>query len=239
MAQSKAQKQNHPNTEEKAEGLSTDSRPRSSTDMLEAFIVQLLEPLGYDLVDIEAQAGKNKKLRLFIEKLSTAESQDAPVESDVSIEDCVKVTHALDEPLENSKEIEAVFKGPYELEVSSPGIERALRRFRDFERYAGELARIFTFRPLSSEEMGNEEFQSQHPKQKSFLGVLKGTQGGDTEKKTVLFQVVPDDGNSKRRKKSPQKNDSSPEIKIPFELICKAHLEPFIDWNKSRKEALT
>ena len=95
----------------------------------------------------------------------------------IGIEDCVKVTRALDEALDQIPEIEGIFHGAYELEVSSPGVDRPLRRKKDFERFAGKLVRLHTFRALSEEEIGNREYFSRNSKQKNFVGELKGMNG--------------------------------------------------------------
>ena len=70
--------------------------------------------LGYEIVHLEVN-NRQKMLRLYIDhpKRTTG----------IGIEDCVKVTNALDEPLEKMSEVEKIFgSGGYELEVSSPGL---------------------------------------------------------------------------------------------------------------------
>ena len=81
--------------------------------------------LGYELVDVErAERGV---LRVFID-FSAA---DAPEKGPITVEDCAKVSHQLSHVLtvENVK---------YErLEISSPGLERPVRKLEDFVRFAG------------------------------------------------------------------------------------------------------
>lgn len=185
-------------------------------NMLSHFLEEKLTKLGYELVALEVVNHREKKLRLFI---------DQP--KGVSIDDCVKVTHELDQPLEASDEIKAVFKGPYELEVSSPGVDRPLQKPKDFTRFTGEIGRIQTFRALSCEEISGEEageeksareYLARNPKQKNFYGVLRGF---EKSANAVLFGVVPEDGTRKI------KNETL--IRIPLELVAKAHLEPVIE----------
>lgn len=87
----------------------------------------------------------------------------------VTIEDCVRVTHELDAPLETESNIAEIFKGAYELEVSSPGIDRPLRKPSDFQKFEGEVARVFTIRPLTGEETSDPVYSGKNPKQKTFM----------------------------------------------------------------------
>ena len=160
-------------------------------------ISEVLSTLGYEVVAIERLTHREKKLRLFIDW-----NRDSG-KSGIGIEDCVKATKALDAPLENHPLIEKTFPSGYELEVSSPGVDRPLRRKSDFERFKSEEVRIHTFRPLTAAETKNEKYSEKNPKQKNFIGTLEGIAGDD-----VLMQV--------------DKNT----IHIPFPLISKANLEP-------------
>ncbi len=94
-------------------------------------LLRLLEPvvesLGFELVDVElARAGRGELLRLYIDR---AEG--------VTVDDCADVSHAVSEVLDAEEPI----KGQYTLEVSSPGLDRVLRKRAHFERFLGE--RVF------------------------------------------------------------------------------------------------
>jgi ribosome maturation factor RimP len=98
--------------------------------------MRLLEPpigaLGYDVIDIEyAREGSGGVLRIFIDRPS-GESDGG-----VTVDDCARVSQAASELLETADPM----KGPYTLEVSSPGFDRILRTRAHFERFVGE--RIF------------------------------------------------------------------------------------------------
>ena len=83
--------------------------------------------LGYDLVDAEKSAGG--LLRVFIDHLP-------PSLDPITVDDCEKVTRQLQHVLE-------VEGAAYErLEVSSPGLDRPLRRVEDYRRFAGRRAKI-------------------------------------------------------------------------------------------------
>ncbi len=100
---------------------------------------RLLEPLltreGYELVELEvAGAGPHTVLRLFI---------DRP--GGVTLDDCASVSEAVDAMLD----VEDPFESTYLLEVSSPGLDRPLRKKADFERFTGRRAKVKTFAPVA------------------------------------------------------------------------------------------
>lgn len=118
-------------------------------------IIGLLEPVveaqGYELVDLEVTGGGgDRTLRLFI---------DGP--EGVGLEDCEAVSRVVEEVLDEHDPI----PDSYSLEVSSPGIDRPLRRESDFERFAGEQVKVRTFAPVQG--------------QRSFTGILEGREGSD------------------------------------------------------------
>lgn len=83
----------------------------------------IAESLGLMLWDVRFQKeGANWYLRIFIDK-----------DGGVSMDDCVNMSHAMDEPLDALDPIEQ----SYSLQVSSPGIERDLIRDEHFLRYIG------------------------------------------------------------------------------------------------------
>jgi ribosome maturation factor RimP len=185
----------------------------TNEDKLISIVNPLIAPLGYEVVHLEIQSHRHKLLRLFIDFSDPALSPGG-----IGIEDCVKVTRALDEPLEQHPELVNVFHGAYELEVSSPGIDRPLRQEKDYERFSGQRAKIHVFRPLSAEELGNSDYHAKNPKQKNFLGTLTGVQSGKVRMKV-------------------ESGKKETEIGIPLPLISKANLEPEFDFGDSREES--
>ena len=139
----------------------------SLVSRIEAMVSPQVRILGYDLLDLEyaprsPQGGA--VLRLFIESLAG---------KPISFEDCVTVDHGLDTLFE-SPEFESVLAETFTLEVSSPGLDRPLKKPSDFLKYEGQRAQIKTSRPLTEAEMGNSKYFEHHQKQKNFFGILKG-----------------------------------------------------------------
>ena len=177
-------------------------------DQLIEIISPMLLPLGYELVSVEVHTHGTRALRLFIDHAGKSEQT-------IGIEDCVKVTREISEKLDQIEIINSLFPNHYELEVSSPGLDRPLRRTKDFERFSGKKIRIHTYRPLTPEEAENTEYLSTHAKQKNFLGVLIGIKD---QKVMIEFP------------------EHSTSISIPLPLVSKANLEPELDWNQVNKK---
>ena len=103
--------------------------------------------MGYELVDLQASNG-GRLLRLFIDK-----------PGGVNIDDCAALSRQLSRVLE-------VERVDYErLEVSSPGLDRPLRKAQDFARFAGQKADV---RMRTPDAAGRRRF----------VGVLKGADQG-------------------------------------------------------------
>ena len=163
---------------------------------LEAFIAPCIEDLGYELLDLEFQAARNSnsaRIRLFIDFPKAKEQR-------IGIDDCVLVDKALGRVLE-SEAFEAIFPHSFTLEVSSPGIDKPLKKKEHFEDNMGKHITVKTYRPLTEEEIGNMDYCKKNPKQKKFLGKLCNFSEG-----MVFMQI------------------DSQEIRIPFSLISKANL---------------
>lgn len=116
----------------------------------------LAEPLaqaeGLEFVDVEfirEQAGWI--LRVFIDKPG----------GKVGLDDCTAVSRALDPVLD----VEDFIPHEYHLEVSSPGLNRPLKKPEHFQRVVGQVVKVKTFGPVGD------------PPRKSFKGVLKGVEG--------------------------------------------------------------
>lgn len=132
-------------------------------------ILPFLEPIiaekNLELVDLEfVKEGANWYLRVYIDK-----------EGGVDIDDCEGVSRALEAKLDTADPIEQA----YILEVSSPGIDRPLKKEADFVKYRGEMIDIKLYRAMDG--------------QKQFQGKLLGLEDGvisieDEENKVISLE---------------------------------------------------
>lgn len=100
----------------------------------EALIRPILDRLGFFLWDVEyVKEGADHYLRAYIDK-----------ENGITIDDCVEVSRALSDELDREDFIDEA----YILEVSSPGLGRALKKDKDFERSIGQSVDIKTYKPI-------------------------------------------------------------------------------------------
>ena len=96
---------------------------------VERVLESVVEDLGFELVDVRwGGSGKRPVLRIRIDCV------DSSPENGVTVGDCAKVSRAFEAWLD---EHEALSER-YVLEVSSPGVERRLKKARDFDRFSGE-----------------------------------------------------------------------------------------------------
>lgn len=109
-------------------------RPKAVEEMVMAEAEAVAQPLGIEVVEVEYQTSpQGRVVRVFIDK-----------PGGVSVEDC----RAVSEPLSGALDRLDPIPGPYRLEVSSPGIERPLRKPEDFRRFAGRDVDIHMFGPV-------------------------------------------------------------------------------------------
>ena len=124
-------------------------------ERVEELIKDKIENIGYSLYDVEyAKEGPNYYLRIFIDN-----------EKGIDLNDCEKVSNEINEILDEADYI----KEQYYLEVSSPGIERMLRKDRHLEQNIGKQVEAKLFK---KDENGS----------KNYIGKLNGF---DTETITI------------------------------------------------------
>jgi ribosome maturation factor RimP len=117
------------------------SSPRSAIDR--AALLRVLEPVahahGAEVVDVEFRPERGGwVLRVYVEKAGAAHQALSTRDAAVSLELCANVSRDLSPALD----VVDLIPHAYQLEVSSPGIERPLRTERDFVRFAGHKARL-------------------------------------------------------------------------------------------------
>lgn len=108
---------------------------------IEELVSEITEPLNFEIVDVEyvKEAGEYY-LRVFLDK-----------EGGISLNDCEAVSRQLSEVLD----VKDPIKDNYFLEVSSPGLDRPLKKDKDFVRYQGRDVEIKLYKPLN----GSKQFE--------------------------------------------------------------------------------
>ncbi|MEE1376515.1 MAG: ribosome maturation factor RimP [Dialister sp.] len=110
-------------------------------EAVEALLEPILDADGIELVDVEYVRERNWILRIFIDK-----------EGGVDLADCQSISEKAGEILDEKD----IIPDNYMLEVSSPGLDRVLKKDKDFRRYAGSDVDVKLFAPL--EEAGGKAF---------------------------------------------------------------------------------
>ena len=124
-----------------------------ATNPAEEKVIAAIEPaaaeLGYRLVRVRLSGLRRKRLQIMAER----------ADGQMALEDCARLSRALSPVLDAADPI----AGEYDLEVSSPGVDRPLVRLEDFARFAGHEAKLETARMIDG--------------RKRFKGVLAGVDG--------------------------------------------------------------
>ena len=108
---------------------------------------------GLEVVDVEWKIGKQRFLRVYIDRVAKPAAVITLDAVDVVHDPFPKISHAdcerVSQQLSVILDVEELVPGPgYILEVSSPGMDRALKKATDFERFRGRLAKISTTEPV-------------------------------------------------------------------------------------------
>ena len=127
------------------------------TEQIEKLIQPIMDDLGLELVDLEYQREERGWiLRFYLDK-----------EGGINLDECAAASREISSLLD----IENTISTAYSLEVSSPGIERPLKKIKDFERFSGQLAKIKTLDAIDPDQSGK--------KKKTFIGILSGSEGDE------------------------------------------------------------
>ena len=157
---------------------------QSLLEELTELVKPILDDLGFELVDLEyIREGRDLFLRVFIDK-----------QGGVKLDDCASVSREIGALLE----VEDVVDDAYRLEVSSPGIDRPLKRPADFERFAGERVKVKTKDSMDPDGRGHTR--------KTFSGELVGFKEG----RVCIRQLDKKGG----------------EVEIPLTDLVQARLDP-------------
>jgi ribosome maturation factor RimP len=105
-----------------------------TADELAVLLEPTVQRLGYELSDLEVRiGGKGGLIRVFIDK-----------PEGIGLADCEKVSEAVSALLD----VEDPVPGNYNLEVSSPGLDRKLTKVEHFQRFMGEVVKVKTRFPV-------------------------------------------------------------------------------------------
>jgi ribosome maturation factor RimP len=152
-------------------------------EQLEVLVQPILDDLGLELVDLVYQReNRGWVLRFFLD-----------TEGGITLDQCAEASREISAILD----VEEVIGTAYTLEVSSPGLDRPLKKPADFERFSGQQAKLKTVVAIDPDQRGR--------KRKTFIGRLDGL-----EDDKVLLTL-----NEKQ----------AAQVAIPLDQIDSAHLE--------------
>jgi ribosome maturation factor RimP len=119
---------------------------------IEPLVMPILKDLGFELVDLQLlNEGRQLALCIFIDK-----------PGGITLDDCVTVSREVSAILE----IEDPIRSAYRLEVSSPGLDRPLKKPADYQRFTGQKIKLKTRNLLDPDQRGHTR--------KTFVGSLLG-----------------------------------------------------------------
>ena len=153
------------------------------TEQIEELVQPILDDLGLELVDLVYQReNRGWVLRFFLDH-----------EGGITLDQCAEASREISAILD----VEDVIDTAYTLEVSSPGLDRPLKKAADYQRFAGQMAKIKTLVAIDPDQRGRSR--------KTFAGTLDGLDG-----ENVLLTL---------------KEKSAAQVRIPLGQIESAHLE--------------
>ncbi|MGL4344602.1 MAG: ribosome maturation factor RimP [Cellulosilyticaceae bacterium] len=107
-------------------------------DKVTEYLQPITDGFMYEIVDVEfVKEGPTYYLRIYIDK-----------EGGITIDDCQKTSRAIEAVLDEKDPIEL----PYMLEVSSPGLDRILKKDKDFERFNGNVVDVKLYKALNKQK---------------------------------------------------------------------------------------
>jgi ribosome maturation factor RimP len=132
---------------------------------LEDFLDPLLSSMGYELVDLRWVQNQGRRiLRLFVD-----------CEGGMTLDKCATLSREVGTQMD----VEECIPGSYNLEVSSPGLDRRLKKQSDFEKFSGRNITLQTRRPISGRSR--------------YKGLLSGVEGDEVlmnvDKKEYRIQI--------------------------------------------------
>ena len=136
-------------------------------EAVEAIVQEIVQDSDLEVVDVEYVKERDWYLRIYLDK-----------EGGIEIDDCQRISEALEQILDEKD----LLKDAYILEVSSPGLDRVLKKARDFEREQGKDVEVTFYAPVDGK--------------KTWVGTLTGYDGEknanvlDGEKELLLEKTA-------------------------------------------------
>lgn len=162
-------------------------------EQVKTLVTPIITDAQLELVDVEyTREGQVHYLRIFIDK-----------PGGVTIDDCQMISRECEVLLD----VEDLIRTQYILEVSSPGLDRPLKKKEDYVRFRDRLVKIRTYRAIEG--------------RKKFLGRLIGLTE-DPVTNTCVVTICLEDETGRRLPAGKQVLD---EIQIPYDMIASARLE--------------
>ena len=124
-------------------------------EAVEAIVQEIVQDSNLEVVDVEYVKERDWYLRIYLDK-----------EGGIEIDDCQRISEALEQILDEKD----LLKDAYILEVSSPGLDRVLKKARDFEREQGKDVEVTFYAPVDGK--------------KTWVGTLTGY---DREKNAIVL----------------------------------------------------
>ena len=172
----------------------------------DSVIEQTVEGLGYELVDVEWAGGG--VLRVFIDRPGAVVQDDGSITGGITIDDCATVSDQL-------SRVFTVENVNYErLEISSPGLDRPLKKPADFVRFAGQEIFVKLRTSPNGQARGRKQFQGTLQKSGS-------AEGGGAVAATRFGLMV-------------EGSENGPQLlEFTFDEVDKARLVPRIDFRSN------
>ena len=115
----------------------------------ESLMADILQGTDYELVDVEYVKERDWYLRVFVDKAGG-----------IDLDDCQTLSEQLGAKLDET----SIINGAYILEVSSPGIDRILKKDKDFIREAGKVVDVTLYAPLNGKKIFVGELEGRDEK---------------------------------------------------------------------------
>lgn len=153
---------------------------------LERLAESVAEPAGLEVVEVELKgSGGHRFLRVTIDR------RGGDAQTGVTHADCELVSREMSARLDAEDPIE----GSYDLEVTSPGVERKLKKWRDWERFEGQKAKVILKEAVDGDL-------------KHFTGTITGTANAGANGPSITMRL-----------------EQGREVTFPFDLVDRANLK--------------